>query len=41
MKRRPTRKRELFIETYINNGGNATQAALKAYNTDDYDTARL
>ena len=40
MKRQPTRKQKHFIESYISNGGNATQAALKAYNTDDYNTAK-
>ena len=38
-RRRPTPKQQRFIRSYVNNGGNATQAALEAYKT-DYATAR-
>ena len=37
--RRPTVKQEKFVKEYVANGGNGTQAALKAYDTDDYNTA--
>ena len=34
-------KRRNFIKEYVKNGGNGTQAALKTYNTDDYNTAHV
>ena len=34
-----TRKQKKFVKELVENGGNATQAALKAYDTDDYNTA--
>jgi len=40
MKRQTTRKQQHFIESYISNGGNATQAALEAYDT-NYATGRV
>ena len=36
----PTPKQRRFILAYVSNGGNATQAALIAYNTTDYLTAK-
>lgn len=39
MSRKPTLKQKAFVEEYVRNGGNGTQAALKTYNTDDYKTA--
>jgi len=38
--RKPTLKQRRFIKAYVQNGGNATQAALEAYDT-TYDTARV
>ena len=39
-KRAPkTVKEKLFVKHYIDNGGNATQAALKVYDTDNYYAA--
>ncbi|MDA2924115.1 terminase small subunit [Acidobacteria bacterium AH-259-L09] len=38
--RKPTPKQQHFIEAYIRNGGNGTQAALEAYDT-NYATARV
>jgi len=38
-KRVPTKKQREFIEEYTKTG-NWTQAALKAYDTDDYNTAK-
>ena len=38
--RKPTLKQRRFIKAYGQNGGNATQAALEAYDT-TYDTARV
>lgn len=40
MKRRPTPKQQHFIQAYAETGGNATQAALQAYDTQDYNTAK-
>ncbi|MDA2925527.1 terminase small subunit [Acidobacteria bacterium AH-259-L09] len=40
MKRQPTPKQQHFIQAYAETGGNATQAALQAYDTQDYDTAK-
>ena len=40
MSRKPTLKQKAFVEEYVRNGGNGTQAALKTYNTDDYKTAQ-
>ena len=37
--RRLTLKQSRFAKEYVANGGNGTQAALKVYNSDDYDTA--
>jgi phage terminase small subunit len=34
-----TPKQSKWVAEYAKNGGNATQAALKAYDTDDYNTA--
>lgn len=34
-----TMKQAKFVKEYIANGGNGTQAALKAYDTDKYETA--
>ena len=34
-----TPKQRVFVEEYVKSKGNATQAALKAYDTTDYDTA--
>ena len=34
-----TPKQKIFVEEYVKNKGNGTQAALKAYDTDDYNTA--
>jgi phage terminase small subunit len=34
-----TPKQKVFVDEYVKNKGNATQAALKAYDTDDYQTA--
>ena len=33
------RKQKAFIAEYVANGGNGVQAALKVYNTNDYNTA--
>ena len=38
--RKPTLKQRRFIKAYVENGGNATQAAWVAYDTEDYDTAK-
>ena len=38
--RKPTLKQRHFIKAYVQNGGNATQAALEAYDT-TYATARV
>ncbi len=38
--RQPTPKQWRFIAVYISNGGNATRAALEAYDTNDYYTAK-
>jgi phage terminase small subunit len=38
--RSPTQKQRRFIVAYLKNGGNATQAALEAYDT-TYGTARV
>jgi len=38
--RKPTLKQRHFIKAYVQNGGNATQAAWVAYDTEDYDTAK-
>lgn len=38
-KRLPTRKQAVFIEEVVKTG-NGTKAALKAYDTDDYNTAK-
>ena len=38
--RKPTLKQRRFIKAYVQNGGNATQAALEAYDT-TYNTARV
>jgi len=38
--RKPTLKQRRFIKAYVQNGGNATQAALEAYDT-TYATARV
>ena len=38
--RKPTLKQRRFIKAYVENGGNATQAAWVAYDTQDYDTAK-
>lgn len=35
-----TPKQKIFVEEYVKNKGNATQAALKAYDTEDYKTAQ-
>lgn len=40
MSRKPTLKQKAFVEEYVRNGGNGTQAALKTYDTDDYKTAQ-
>lgn len=40
MSRKPTLKQKAFVEEYVRNGGNGTQAALKTYGTDDYKTAQ-
>lgn len=37
--RPPTVKQTKFVKAYVENGGNGTQAALSAYDTNDYDTA--
>lgn len=34
-----TMKQAKFVKEYVANGGNGTQAALKAYDTDKYETA--
>lgn len=34
-----THKQSKFVAEYAKNGGNGVQAALKAYDTDDYNTA--
>jgi phage terminase small subunit len=39
MSRGLTRKQEVFVEKYIETGGNGTKAALDAYDTDNYMTA--
>lgn len=39
MSRRLTTKQKAFAEEYIRNGGNGTQAAMKAYDTESYKTA--
>ena len=39
MSKRLTTKQKAFAEEYIRNGGNGTQAALKAYNTENYNAA--
>ena len=39
MSKRLTTKQKAFAEEYIRNGGNGTQAALKTYETEDYQTA--
>ena len=39
MSKRLTTKQKAFAEEYIRNGGNGTQAALKTYETKDYQTA--
>ena len=39
MRRKPTPKQQRFSAEYVDNGGNGVQAALKTYNTDDYNTA--
>ncbi|MDA2930620.1 terminase small subunit [Acidobacteria bacterium AH-259-O06] len=41
MKRQPTAKQWHFIQAYAETGGNATQAALQAYDTQDYNTAKV
>ncbi len=38
--RKPTLKQRCFIQAYVQNGCNATQAAWVAYDTQDYDTAK-
>ncbi len=38
--RKPTLKQRRFIKAYVQNGGNATQAAWVAYDTEDYYTAK-
>ena len=40
MSRKPTLKQKAFVEEYIRNGGNGTQAAMKVYDTEDNATAR-
>lgn len=41
MKRKPkTRKEQRFLKEYINNGGNATKAAMVAYNCSNKNSAR-
>ena len=37
--RKPTLKQKKFVHGYVENGGNATQAALQAYDTEDLNTA--
>ena len=37
--RKPTLKQQRFIAEYVANGGNGVQAALIAYETNDYNTA--
>ena len=39
MKEKLTLKQENYTQEYVENGGNGTKAALKAYDTDDYGTA--
>lgn len=36
----PTIKQRKFVKEYLENGGNGTQAALKAYNTSDLRSAK-
>ena len=36
-----TVKETIFIKEFVKNGGNKTRAALKAYNTDDYQMAAV
>ena len=36
-----TLKQRKFVKGYIKNGGNATQAALSVYDTEDYQTAGM
>lgn len=38
MRKKLTHKQEKFVHKYIQNGGNATKAALETYDTNDYDT---
>ncbi len=38
--RRPTLKQQRFVKAYAANGGNATQAALSSYDTENNATAR-
>ncbi len=38
--RKPRLKQHCFIRAYVQNGGNATQAAWVAYDTQDYNTAK-
>lgn len=40
MARKLTLKQRNFVQNYIENGGNATKAAMDAYNTIDYKTAQ-
>ena len=40
MSRKPTLKQKAFVEEYVRNGGNGTQAAMKVYDTEDNATAR-
>ena len=39
--RKPTPKQKVFAAEYVKNKGNGTQAALKAYDTDDERTASV
>lgn len=38
MRKKLTHKQTKFVHKYIQNGGNATKAALESYDTNDYDT---
>lgn len=38
--RKPTLKQKKFVEEYLNNGGNASKAAMVAYDAENMNTAR-
>jgi len=40
MRKKPTLKQKTFVQEYVENGGNATQAALSSYDTEDNATAQ-